>query len=416
MIKTTVNMSIKNLKKMYEKTNNLSLDAEMQRGSGQWVGKGFETKRSLLINSLLNAYPIPPLYFQKTTTETNEILLSCLDGKQRLSTLFDFIDGKYPLHPDTPPARFDDESYELANKYFTDLDAECQEEILRYKFLIYCFECVEEDDEDLISEIFFRLNSGVPLSGGQKSISLVDLDTAKFVKSLLNDKFFSQICRFSALQRRKGDDLCALMQTMLLLDYKNGFYDLNTISENDVMTYAGSIKHNYTEEQRELLFDVIDYLEKAFPEPDKNLKKINIPIVAVVAVRAMGDNYNATKSIYRVGPMYFRKWFSHFFTECYEDYRQYCSSGSIKKEKTLKRIEIMENSLVDYFELNDITEQIVDSLTEETTSTEDNLSENSSYDSDIQEECESSSENESSKSTENVEMPLEEMLEENKTA
>lgn len=65
MIKTTVNMSIKNLKKMYEKTNNLSLDAEMQRGSGQWVGKGFETKRSLLINSLLNAYPIPPLYFQK---------------------------------------------------------------------------------------------------------------------------------------------------------------------------------------------------------------------------------------------------------------------------------------------------------------------------------------------------------------
>ena len=35
---------------------------------------------------------------------------------------------------------------------------------------------------------------------------------------------------------------------------------------------------------------------------------------------------------------------------------------------------------------------------------------------DIQEECESSSENESSKSTENVKMPLEEMLEENKTA
>lgn len=416
MIKTTVNMSVKNLKKMYEKTNSLSLDAEMQRGSGQWVGKGYEMKRSLLINSLLNAYPIPPLYFQKTTTDTNEILLSCLDGKQRLSTLFDFIDGKYPLHQDTPPAKFDDESYELANKYFTDLDAECQEEILRYKFLIYCFECVEEDDEDLISEIFFRLNSGVPLSGGQKSISLVDLDTAKFVKSLLNDKFFSQICRFSALQRRKGDDLCALMQTMLLLDHKSGLYELDTISENDVMTYAGSIKHNYTEEQQELLFDVIDYLEKAFPEPDKNLKKINIPVVAVAAVRAMGDNYNPAKSIYRVGPMYFRQWFSYFFTEYYEDYRQYCSSGSIKKEKTLKRIEIMENSLIDYFELNDINEQIVDSLTEETTSTEDNLSENSSYDSDIQEECESSSENESSKSTGNVEMPLEEMLEENKTA
>ena len=411
MIKTTVNMSVKNLKKMYEKTSNLSLDAEMQRGSGQWVGKGYEMKRSLLINSLLNAYPIPPLYFQKTTTDTNEILLSCLDGKQRLSTLFDFVDGKYPLHPDTPPAKFDDESYELANKYFTDLDAECQEEILRYKFLIYCFECVEEDDEDLISEIFFRLNSGVPLSGGQKSISLVDLDTAKFVKSLLNDKFFSEICRFSALQRRKGDDLCALMQTMLLLDHKNGLYELDTISENDVMTYAGSIKHNYTEEQRELLFDVIDYLEKSFPEPDKNLKKINIPVVAVAAVRAMGDNYNSAKSIYRVGPMYFRQWFAEFFAEQYEDYRQYCSSGSIKKEKTLKRIEIMEASLVEYFELDndDDTEQETDFLPEDDTSTQ-------TGEDDLPEVCESSSDTETPESTEEIERPPEEMSEDKETA
>lgn len=411
MIKTTVNMSVKNLKKMYEKTSNLSLDAEMQRGSGQWVGKGYEMKRSLLINSLLNAYPIPPLYFQKTTTDTNEILLSCLDGKQRLSTLFDFVDGKYPLHPDTPPAKFDDESYVLANKYFTDLDAECQEEILRYKFLIYCFECVEEDDEDLISEIFFRLNSGVPLSGGQKSISLVDLDTAKFVKSLLNDKFFSEICRFSALQRRKGDDLCALMQTMLLLDHKNGLYEMDTISENDVMTYAGSIRHNYTEKQRELLFDVIYYLEKAFPEPEKNLKKINIPIVAVAAVRAMGDNYSPAKSIYRVGPMYFRQWFAEFFAEQYEDYRQYCSSGSIKKEKTLKRIEIMEASLVEYFELDndDDTKQETDSLPEDDTS-------NQTGEDDLSEVCESSSDAETSESTEEIERPPEEMSEDKETA
>ncbi|MBD5475533.1 MAG: hypothetical protein HDR17_06050 [Lachnospiraceae bacterium] len=54
--------------------------------------------------------------------------------------------------------------------------------------------------------------------------------------------------------------------------------------------------------------------------------------------------------------MYFRQWFSDFFDECYEDYKQYCSSGSIKKEKTLKRIEVMESSLAEYFELNDATQ------------------------------------------------------------
>lgn len=351
MIKTTVNMSVKNLKKMYDNTDNLSMDAEMQRGSGQWVGRGYEMKRSLLVNSLLNAYPIPPLYFQKTTTSANEILFSVLDGKQRLSTLFDFVDGKYPLHPETPPAKIDDETYELADKYFSDLDIECQEEILRYKFLIYCFECAEEDDEDLISEIFFRLNSGVALSGGQKSISLVDLKTAKFVKSILNDKFFSQICTFSALQRRRGDDLCALMQGMLLLDHKYGLYELQTISESDVMKYASHIRKNYSEEQKNRLYDIIDYLEKVFPEKDKMLKKINIPIVMLAADIAMGECYDSLKNLYRVGPMYFRQWFSYFFAECYEEYKLYCSSGSIKKEKTLKRIEIMEASLTGYFEL-----------------------------------------------------------------
>lgn len=189
------------------------------------------------------------------------------------------------------------------------------------------------------------------MSGGQKSISLVDLKTAKFVKSILNDKFFSQICTFSALQRRRGDDLCALMQGMLLLDYKYGLYELQTISENDVMKYASHIKKNYSEEQKNRLYDIIDYLEKAFPEKDKMLKKINIPIVMLAADTAMGDDYDSLKNLYRVGPMYFRQWFSYFFAECYEEYKLYCSSGSIKKEKTLKRIEIMEASLVDYFEL-----------------------------------------------------------------
>lgn len=211
----------------------------------------------------------------------------------------------------------------------------------------------EEDDEDLISEIFFRLNSGVALSGGQKSISLVDLKTAKFVKSILNDKFFSQICTFSALQRRRGDDLCALMQGMLLLDHKYGLYELQTISENDVMKYASHIRKNYSEEQKNRLYDIIDYLEKVFPEKDKMLKKINIPIVMLAADTAMGDSYDPVKNLYRVGPMYFRQWFSYFSAECYEEYKQYCSSGSIKKEKTLKRIEIMEASLVGYFELEE---------------------------------------------------------------
>lgn len=150
--------------------------------------------------------------------------------------------------------------------------------------------------------------------------------------------------------------MCTLLQAMMLLDSRYEGYEYASISADATMQYAASIKNNYSEEQKEHLFDIIDYLEKVFPKPEKMVKKINIPILVMTADIAMGKEYVAAKNIYRVGPMYFRQWFSYFCDECYEDYKQYCSSGSIKKEKTLKRIEIMEQSFRKYFELEEDTD------------------------------------------------------------
>ena len=116
----------------------------------------------------------------------------------------------------------------------------------------------------------------------------------------------------------------------------------------------------------------------------------------------MGKDYDSGKGIYRVGPMYFRKWFAEFFSERYGDYREYCSSGSIKKEKTLKRIEIMEGSLLEYFELdNDDTDQETDS------SSEDDDTTIQTGEDDLSGECESNPDAET-ESTEDVEKPPEE--------
>lgn len=348
MIKTTLNWTVKNLKSMYDGKNTLQMDHVIQRQSGQWDGD--RLKKSLLIHSILANYPVPPIYCLKEAISEKDYSYSILDGKQRLTTIFDFIDGRYPLDTETPSVTIDDTVYELGGKYFTDLDIECQQELLRFKFTIYGF---EDADDDLIEEIFFRLNNSTPLSKPQKAMPLCGVENAKFIKSILSDRFFSEICQFSALQRRKSDDMCTLLQAMMLLDNRYEGYEFASISADEIMRYASHIKKNYSEEQKARLYDIIDYLEKVFPEKDKMLKKINIPIVMLAADTAMGDSYDSLKNLYRVGPMYFRQWFSYFFDECYEDYKQYCSSGSIKKEKTLKRIEIMEASLVDYFELNE---------------------------------------------------------------
>lgn len=348
MIRTTLNWTVKNLKSMYDGKHTLQMDHVIQRQSGQWDGD--RLKKSLLIHSILANYPVPPVYCLKEAISEKDYSYSILDGKQRLTTIFDYIDGRYPLDTETPSVTIDDTVYELGGKYFTDLDTECQQELLRFKFTIYGF---EDADDDLIEEIFFRLNNSTPLSKPQKAMPLCGVENAKFIKSILSDRFFSDICQFSALQRRKSDDMCTLLQSMMLLDNRYEGYEFSSISADEIMRYAASIKNNYSEEQKNRLYDIIDYLEKVFPEKDKMLKKINIPIVMLAADTAMGDGYDPVKNLYRVGPMYFRQWFSYFFAECYEEYKQYCSSGSIKKEKTLKRIEIMEASLVGYFELEE---------------------------------------------------------------
>lgn len=351
MIKTTLNWTVKNLKSMYDGKHTLQMDHVIQRQGLQWMDD--RLKRSLLIHSILANYPVPPVYCLKESISEKDYSYSILDGKQRLTTTFDFIDGRYPLDTETPSVTIDDTVYELGGKYFTDLDVECQQELLRFKFTIYGF---EDADDDLIEEIFFRLNNSTPLSKPQKAMPLCGVENAKFIKSVLSDRFFSEICQFSALQRRKSDDMCTLLQAMMLLDNKYEGYEFSSISADEIMRYAASIKNNYSEEQKNRLYDIIDYLEKVFPEKDKMLKKINIPIVMLAADTAMGDGYDSLKNLYRVGPMYFRQWFSYFFSECYEEYKLYCSSGSIKKEKTLKRIEIMEASLVKYFELEETGE------------------------------------------------------------
>ncbi len=111
MIKTTLNWTVKNLKNMYDGKNTLQMDHVIQRQSGQWDGD--KLKKSLLIHSILANYPVPPIYCLKEPLDEKNFSYSILDGKQRLSTAFDYIDGRYPLDEETPSVVIDEVTYEL---------------------------------------------------------------------------------------------------------------------------------------------------------------------------------------------------------------------------------------------------------------------------------------------------------------
>lgn len=349
MIRTSLNWTVKNLKTMRDEKETLSFNHPIQRQSAQWSNE----QQSLLIHSILDNFPVPAVYIHKAESVESDAKgrhkygYSVLDGKQRMTTVFSYIDGEFALSEDTPDVTIEDTTYKIGGKYFDDLDEDVQQEILRFKFNIQAF---EEVTDEVIEEIFFRLNNSTPLTKPQKAKPLMGVENSIFVNEILSNRFFTEKCNFTKSQIKNSDDMCTLIQGMMLLDYKHRNYEFDTISADAVMQYSQYIKGNYPEECKCRLKKIVAFLDNLFYMKEKNLRKINVPILFLMADKALEQSISGTN---------FRRWFCDFFDRHKDEYNQYCSSGSIKKEKTLGRIEVMERYFDDYFctHENEKTEQ-----------------------------------------------------------
>ncbi len=142
--------------------------ASYQRKSNVWV----EDKKSFLIDSILKNYPIPAIFMRPIVDENGKTKYDIVDGKQRLQAIINFIEGKIPLTMYFAEDRFlDEESRQLAEnvagKKFEDIKKEKESGEYVKQFWTYTLqiEYLYEDDLDLVSSVFDRLNrNGEPLN------------------------------------------------------------------------------------------------------------------------------------------------------------------------------------------------------------------------------------------------------------
>lgn len=337
---------------MHDEKKVLSFDHPIQRKSEQWS----DTQKSLLIHSMLANYPVPNIYVLREDSqeldEKNKPVFNyfVMDGKQRLTSVLSYIWGEFPLDENIPAITIDDVEYQIAGKYFCDLEEPVQYEIKRYKFDIIAF---EECSNREIEEIFFRLNNSTPLTKSQVAKAKVGVEIAELINGLLTSKFFTVSCNFSKAQLKASDDQKVLIQSMMLLDTNNvPDFELKDFSENSILEYSESIRGTYTDKQSNILKSAIQYLTDAFPEKNKQLRKISIPTLVYMADIAEDKE---------IKPMYFRQWFE-FFTEedeLMEDYKTFCSTGSTKLEKVQGRLAVMTKSFCKYHEI-EIPEELKD--------------------------------------------------------
>jgi hypothetical protein len=126
----------------------LETHPHFQRNPGIWR----LDKKSLLIESILANIPIPQIYIAEAFVEETRTVDEVVDGQQRLTTIFDFMDGVFALKGL--------QIYEdvLEGRKFDGLPLPLQERISRCT--LHLVKIMRTSDPDVKYAMFMRLNHG----------------------------------------------------------------------------------------------------------------------------------------------------------------------------------------------------------------------------------------------------------------
>jgi hypothetical protein len=184
---------IDSLYKKYKK-GKLDIQPDFQR-KFVWDKK----KACRLIESVLLGIPLPIIYLFQ---ETNGVI-SVIDGQQRLTSFFSFIDGKFPDDKDFKLSGLN-VFKELNRKSYNELNEELQDKISDYKIRTITFQ--KESEPGLKFEIFERLNTGsVSLNDQELRNCIYRGPYNNLLKELSQDSDFKFLLGIKDPERRMRD-------------------------------------------------------------------------------------------------------------------------------------------------------------------------------------------------------------------
>lgn len=166
-------MTINELYEDYYKEKGLVFNTEYQR-SEVWNLK----KKQKLIDSIIKEYNLGMIFLRRNENNYFEVL----DGQQRLKSIFQFLENEYPTSGEWTP--------EVGKKIFDELKdvAGVYAKFIAFKMNVAF---VENADDETTSDIFLRLQEGMPLNTAEKlnamrgelHTTILDLSNHLFIKN-----------------------------------------------------------------------------------------------------------------------------------------------------------------------------------------------------------------------------------------
>lgn len=198
-----------------------NFDASYQRKSDVWA----EDKKSFLIDSILKNYPIPAIFMRPIVDHNGKTKYDIVDGKQRLQAIISFIEGEIPLTTYFAEDNFLDEQSRLlaeniAGKKFEDIKDEKASTDYIKQFWTYALqiEYLYEDDLDLVSSVFDRLNrNGEPLNPQElRNAKYSTAPLLKVIKDLSNIYFLKDKRERLKIERMEDEEFVSELLFLVL--------------------------------------------------------------------------------------------------------------------------------------------------------------------------------------------------------
>jgi hypothetical protein len=172
------------------------------------------TDKAYLIDSILNGFDVPKIYVADFTWGDSPLNLkrlpyAIIDGKQRFEAIFDFYDGKITLNDDF--VYREEPTLKLRGLGYQDLKqnhAEIAEMFDTYNLSVMS---VIASKEELINELFVRLNRSKPLTGAEVRNAMSG-PAPKLFRRVAEHEFFTTCVSFSV---KRGQDLNAAAKLMM---------------------------------------------------------------------------------------------------------------------------------------------------------------------------------------------------------
>jgi len=320
--KANIPWSAKQLTKSIDK-GTVKFDNAVQRGY-VWD----QSRKSLLIHSMIEGYPIPPFY---ATKEDN--IYSMLDGKQRSEAISKYINNQYELIGLPEVALESDETMDVNGLTFEKLPIELQDEIKDYSLTIYYFDGITDEE---VNEMFFRLNNGKPLTSIE--LTRVKAKSIEIIKEIGRHSIFNSALTEKAMNKYTNEDI--VIKSWVILNSENPSFETKQI--RPILESA-----EITPEQAEVITTVYDKVLETYTaitgtgekQDAKVAKRLItrthlVSIMPIVAKLIANDTWNTEK---------FTAWTRKFFAgtksaTISEIYNEAARSSSGKVESVKKRL------------------------------------------------------------------------------